>query len=69
MHGSVWMAALGGEVRHEEDLPGCCARTARSHEDAFECPDCGAMWQAARTVEPENDAFMRRDEEQQRGAA
>ena len=66
----TWMAALlGEEVRYEVDLPACCARTARSHEDLFECPDCGAMWQAAEPVVPENDAFMRRDEDQQRGAA
>ena len=68
MPGFAWIAALGEEVRYEADLPSCCARTARSYEDRFECPDCGAMWQAALAVEPEHDAFMRGDEEQ-KGAA
>ena len=64
----TWIAALGEEVVYEADLPACCARTARSQEDSFECAYCGAMWQVAQPVEPEHDAFMRGDEEQ-KGAA
>ena len=64
----TWIAALGEEVVYEADLPACCARTARSHGDSFECPGCGAMWRKPLPIEPEHDAIMRGDEEQ-RGAA
>ena len=37
--GPTWIAALGEEVVYEADLPACCARTARSVEGSFECPD------------------------------
>ena len=65
--GSVWMAALGQEVLYEEDLPACCRRSARGGDRSFECPACGAMWQEALPVEPEQDAFAEREE--RRGAA
>ena len=64
----TWIAVLGEEVVYEADLPACCARTARSHEDSFECPGCGAMWREPLPIEPEHDAFMSGNEEQ-RGAA
>ena len=72
MRGSIWMAALGGEVLYEEDLPACCrseARSARGEERSFECPACGAMWQTALPVHSEEDAFGRRDLDERRGAA
>jgi hypothetical protein len=65
--GSPWIAALGGEVRYEEDLPACCRRTARENDHSFECPVCGAMWQEPIPVQPEEDAFAEREE--RRGAA
>jgi len=65
--GSVWIAALGEEVRYEEDLPACCRRTAREHDHSFECPGCGAMWQEPLPQEPEQDAFAQPEE--RRGAA
>jgi hypothetical protein len=65
--GSAWIAALGEEVLYEEDLPACCRRAAREYEGSFECPVCGAMWQEPIPVEPEEDAFARREE--RRGAA
>lgn len=67
----LWMAALGGEAVHEADLPACCRRTAGGSAagDTFECPSCGAMWQAPIPVEPEGDAFMRVSERERRGAA
>jgi hypothetical protein len=68
VRGSAWIAALGEEVVYEADLPACCGRSARAHDESFECPGCGAMWRAPLPVEPEEDAFMRGDEEQ-RGAA
>jgi hypothetical protein len=67
VRGSAWIAALGEEVLYEEDLPACCRRTARSYEDSFECPVCGAMWQKPLPLEPEGDAFAEREE--RRGAA
>ena len=67
VRGSVWMAALGQEVLYEEDLPACCRRGARVGDRSFECPVCGAMWQEALPVEPEQDAFAEREE--RRGAA
>jgi hypothetical protein len=68
VRGSAWIAALGEEVVYQEDLPACCARTARAVEDSFECPDCGAMWRLPLPVVPEHDAFGR-GEDEQRGAA
>ena len=68
MRDSAWIAALGEEVVYEADLPACCARTARAHEDSFECPGCGAMWRKPIPVVPEHDAFARGDDAQ-RGAA
>ena len=67
MPGSVWIAALGEEVRYEEDLPACCRRTASEHDRSFECPGCGAMWQKPLPLEPEQDAFAQPGE--RRGAA
>ncbi len=69
VRGSIWMSALGGEVLYEEDLPTCCQRSARGQERSFECPACGAMWQTALPVHPEEDAFSQRDLEERRGAA
>lgn len=63
---------LGDVTFYEEDLPGCCRRSARSARanDSFECPACGASWQAPMPVEPEGCAFSeRRDDDQRRGAA
>ena len=68
VRGSAWIALLGEEVVYEEDLPACCRRSAVV-EDSFECPACGAMWQAPLLVQPEADAFSQRDLEESRGAA
>lgn len=67
----LWLAALGEEALYEEDLPGCCRRSARSHNASFECPACGAAWQAPLPVEPEECAFAERgsDDERRKGAA
>ena len=67
----TWIAALGEEVvLHEEDLPACCQRSARSSSDhSFECLSCGAIWQAPLPVEPEGCAFMESDTEERKGAA
>ena len=66
----TWMAALGEEVGLvEADLPACCQRSARGSDDSFECPSCGALWQAPLPVEPEEDAFGRREMEERKGAA
>ena len=66
----TWMAALGEEVLlYEADLPACCQRSARGFDDSFECPSCGALWQAPLPVEPEEDAFGRRETEERKGAA
>jgi hypothetical protein len=65
-----WIAALGGEVLHEVDLPACCRRSARGgSDDSFECPSCGAMWQTPPPVEPEGCAFTESDLEKRKGAA
>ena len=68
-----WISTLGEETFYEEDLPGCCqqdARSVRETEDSFECPSCGAVWQAPLPVEPERCAFSeRRDDDQRKGAA
>ncbi len=70
MRGSIWMSALlGGEVLYEEDLPACCQRSARGQERSFDCPACGAMWQTALPVQPEEDAFSQRDLDERKGAA
>ncbi len=66
----TWIAALGEEVvLYEADLPACCQRSARASDDSFECSSCGALWQAPLPVEPEEDAFGRREAEERKGAA
>ena len=66
----TWIAALGEEVvLHEVDLPACCRRSARGSDHSFECPSCGAEWQAPLPVQPEEDAFGRCDAEERKGAA
>ena len=66
----TWIAALGEEVLYEVDLPACCRRSARgSSGDSFECPSCGAMWQAPLPMEPDECAFSGGDPEERRGAA
>ena len=74
--GLVWMAVLGGEALYEADLPACCqrsvtsARSAESLDDYFECPACGAAWQAPAAVEPEECAFTERASDgEHKGAA
>jgi hypothetical protein len=68
VRGSAWIAVLGEEVVYEEDLPACCRRSVVG-EDSFECPACGAMWQAPLPLHLEEDAFSQRDLEERRGAA
>jgi hypothetical protein len=65
----TWIAPLSEEVLHDVDLPACCQRSARGSDNSFECPSCGAIWQAPLPVEPEEDAFGGRDAEERRGAA
>jgi hypothetical protein len=65
----TWIAALGEEVLYEVDLPACCRRSARGSDNSFECPSCGAMWQAPLLVEPEEDAIVERVAEERKGAA
>jgi hypothetical protein len=65
----TWIAALGEEVLHEADLPACCQRSAADSDESFECPSCGAMWQAPLAVEPEGCAFIENDAEERKGAA
>ena len=67
----LWMAALGGETLYEVDLPGCCQRSARSYDDSFDCPACGAEWQAplAELAEPEECAFTERANDRERKGA
>jgi DNA-binding helix-hairpin-helix protein with protein kinase domain len=66
----TWIAALGEEVvLYEVDLPACCRRSAVGSGDTFECPSCGAVWQAPLPVEAEEDAFGQRDTEERKGAA
>jgi hypothetical protein len=69
--GRLWVAALGEEAFHEEDLPACCRRSARSFDYSFECPACGAVWQASLGgVEPEECAFTERaSDREKKGAA
>ncbi len=63
------MAALGDETLYEADLPACCRRSARSFDDSFECPACGAGWQAPLPVEPEECAFTERASDGERKGA
>ncbi len=63
------MAALGDETLYEVDLPACCRRSARSFDDSFECPACGAGWQAPLPVEPEECAFTERASDGERKGA
>jgi DNA-binding helix-hairpin-helix protein with protein kinase domain len=66
----TWIAALGEEVvLYEVDLPACCRRSAVGSGHSFECPSCGAVWQAPPPVEAEEDAFGQRDTEERKGAA
>ena len=73
--GHMWMATLGDEALYETDLPGCCqrslssARSAKSLDDYFECPACGAAWQASIAVEPEECAFTQRASDGERKGA
>lgn len=76
MERGLWIAALGEEVLYEEDLPGCCqrsvssVRSAKSLDDRFECPACGASWQSPLSVEPEECAFTERASDgEKKGAA
>lgn len=65
----LWVSEIGEEALYEQDLPGCCRRDSGGAEESFECFVCGARWQAALSVEPEECAFARRDTEEQKGAA
>ncbi|HLL57371.1 MAG TPA: hypothetical protein VK359_05550 [Rubrobacteraceae bacterium] len=76
--GRLWMAALGEEALYEADLPGCCqysasfVRASADSEGSFECPVCGAVWQAPQEhlLEPEECAFTERGSDgERRGAA
>ena len=70
--GRLWVAELGEEILYEEDLPGCCRRSARGFEDySFECRGCGATWRTALPVAvPEECAFTKREGgEERKGAA
>ena len=67
--GRLWMAALGGEALYEADLPRCCRRSATSFDDSFECPACGAAWQAPTAAEPEECAFTERPSDGERKGA
>ena len=66
--GRTWIAALGEEVLYEADLPTCCRRSS-SAGGSFECPSCGAIWQAPLPAEPEECAFGGGDPEERKGAA
>jgi hypothetical protein len=67
--GRVWTAALGEEALYEADLPACCRRSARSFDDSFECPVCGAAWQAPLSAKPEECAFTERTGDGERKGA
>jgi DNA-binding helix-hairpin-helix protein with protein kinase domain len=67
--GRLWIAALGEEALYEVDLPGCCRRSARSFDDSFECPACGAAWQAPLPIESEECAFTERASDGERKGA
>ena len=60
---------MGEEVLYEEDLPGCCRRSARCFEGSFECPACGACWQGLMAVEPVECAFTERASDGERKGA
>jgi hypothetical protein len=71
----LWVAALGEEALYEVDLPGCCqrsassARSAKGFDGSFECPACGALWQAPLATEPEECAFTERPSDGERKGA
>ena len=66
----LWVAALGEEALYEADLPACCMRSAKSADNnSFECPACGALWQAPLPVEPEECAFTERASDGERKGA
>ncbi|MGI8649815.1 MAG: hypothetical protein ACR2KW_05485 [Rubrobacter sp.] len=65
----LWMAALGGEVVYEVDLPGCCEHDARSYQKDFECGGCGVVWQPVFETLAEVCSFKTGAEEEERGAA
>lgn len=65
----LWVSEIGEEVIYEQDLPDCCRREGRGAEDEFECLVCGARWQAALSVEPEECAFTERAPQERKGAA
>ena len=65
----LWIAALGEEALYEADLPGCCKRSAGSFDDLFECPACGAVWQAPLDAGPEECAFTERASDGERKGA
>jgi hypothetical protein len=67
--GRLWIAALGEEALYEVDLPGCCRRSSRSFDASFECPECGATWQAPLPVESEECAFTERASDGERKGA
>jgi hypothetical protein len=64
-----------GEVLYEEDMPGCCQRSAYEARSSFggghdfDCPGCGASWQALVPVEPEECAFTERPADRERKGA
>ncbi len=60
---------MGEEVLYEEDLPSCCRRSAKSFDGSFECPTCGALWQAPLAVEHEECAFTERGSDSERKGA
>jgi tRNA(Ile2) C34 agmatinyltransferase TiaS len=61
---------LGEEALYEADLPACCRRSAKSADNnSFECPACGALWQAPLPVEPEECAFTKRASDGERKGA
>ena len=68
--GRMWVVSFGDETLYEMDLASCCLRTAWGVEDSFDCPVCGAAWQAPLPFEPEECAFVDRPgEEERKGAA
>jgi DNA-binding helix-hairpin-helix protein with protein kinase domain len=67
--GRLWIAALGEEALYEADLPGCCQRSARSFNNSFECPECGAIWQAPLPVGSEECVFTERASDGERKGA
>ncbi len=77
--GRLWVSALGEEALYEVDLPGCCQRSASSarstdsSDASFECPACGALWQAplqgSFAAEPEECAFTERASDGERKGA